>query len=42
MDDNTKMNLKEIGCEYMDRFHVAQDRDQWWAFVNTVVNLRVP
>jgi hypothetical protein len=26
----------------MDWIHLAQDRDQWWAFVSTVVILRVP
>jgi hypothetical protein len=26
----------------LKRIHVAQDRDQWWALVNTVMNLRVP
>jgi hypothetical protein len=26
----------------MDWIDVAQDRDQWWALVNTVMNLRVP
>jgi hypothetical protein len=26
----------------MDRIHLAQDRDKWWAVVNTITNLRVP
>jgi hypothetical protein len=39
---NIKMNLKEIGWNGMDWIDVAQDRDQWRAVVNTVMNLRVP
>jgi hypothetical protein len=30
-----------IGWESVDWIQLAQNRDQWWAFVNTVVNLRV-
>jgi hypothetical protein len=40
--DNIKMDLREIGWGGMDLFHVAQDRDQWRALVNTVMNLGVP
>jgi hypothetical protein len=40
-EDDTKMNHKEIGCEDMDWGFVAQGRDQWWALVNTVMNLCV-
>jgi len=32
----------EIGGEDGDWIHVALDRDQWWAFVNTVMILRIP
>jgi hypothetical protein len=35
------MDLTEIGWEGVDWIHVAQDREQWWALVNTVVNLQV-
>jgi hypothetical protein len=27
---------------YMGRIHLVQDRDQWWALVNMVINLQVP
>jgi hypothetical protein len=36
------MDLREKGCEVVDWIHLAQDKDQWWAVVNTVMNLRVP
>jgi hypothetical protein len=40
--DNIKMDLREIGWDGMDWIDLVQDRDQWWAFVNMVMNLRVP
>jgi hypothetical protein len=40
--DNIKMNLREIGWNGMDWIDLAQNRDQWRALVNTVMNLRVP
>jgi hypothetical protein len=41
-ENNVVMDLREIGWEGVDLFHLAQDRDQWWALVNTVMNLWVP
>jgi len=41
-EDNIILHLKEIGWEGGVLIHLAQDRDQWWAFVNTVMNLWVP
>jgi hypothetical protein len=40
--DSIKMDLREIGWDDMDWIDLAQDRDQWRALVNTVMNLRVP
>jgi hypothetical protein len=41
--DNIKMDPREIGWDGMDWIELAQeDRDQWRALVNTVLNLRVP
>jgi hypothetical protein len=40
--DNIKMDLGEIGIDRANWIRLAQDRVQWRAFVNTVMNLRVP
>jgi hypothetical protein len=37
-----KMDLREIGWSDMDWIDLAQNRGQWRALVNTVMNLRVP
>jgi hypothetical protein len=37
-----RMDLREIVWEAVDWMHLAQDRDKWRAFLNTVMNLRVP
>jgi hypothetical protein len=36
-----KMDLREIGWDGVDWFDMAQDRNQWRALVNTVLNFRV-
>jgi hypothetical protein len=40
--NDIRIDLKDIGWEGVDWMHLAQDRDQWRALVNTVINLRVP
>jgi hypothetical protein len=40
--DNLKIDLREIGLVGMDWMDLAQDRDQWRALVNTLMNFRVP
>jgi hypothetical protein len=40
--ENIKMDLREIVWDGMDWIYLTQDRDQWRALVNTVMNLRVP
>jgi hypothetical protein len=39
---NIKIDLRHIGWDGMDWIDLAQNRDQWRALVNTVMNLRVP
>jgi hypothetical protein len=41
-EDNIKMDLREIGIDGANWSQLAQDRVQWRAFVNTVMNLRLP
>jgi hypothetical protein len=36
------MDLREIEWEGVDWMHLVQDRDQWWAVVNRVMNLWFP
>jgi hypothetical protein len=40
-EDNSKMDLKEVGCRGMEWVDLAQDRDRWLALVNAAMNLRV-
>jgi hypothetical protein len=41
-EDNIKMDLSAIGIDGPNWIELAQDRVQWRACVNTVMNLRVP
>jgi hypothetical protein len=41
-EDNIKMDLREIEFGDVDWIYLAQDRDRWRAFANTVMNLQVP
>jgi hypothetical protein len=41
-EDNVKRDLREIGIDGADWIRLAQDKFQWRAFVNTVINFRVP
>jgi hypothetical protein len=36
------MDIREIGWSGMNWVDMPQDRDQWMALVETVLNLRVP
>jgi hypothetical protein len=39
---NIKMDVREIGCGGMEWIDLSQNRGQWRALVNTLMNLRVP
>jgi hypothetical protein len=38
--DDIKIDLRDIGWDGVDWVSLAQDRDQWRALVNTVMNLQ--
>ncbi|KAJ4436519.1 hypothetical protein ANN_16550 [Periplaneta americana] len=41
-EDNIKMDLREVGYDARDWINLAQDRDQWRAYVRAAMNLRYP
>jgi hypothetical protein len=41
-EDNIRIDLREIVWEVVNWNHLAKDRRQWRALVNTVMNLGVP
>jgi hypothetical protein len=41
-EDNIKLDLRETGIDGVNWIQLDQDRVQWWAFLNTMMNLRVP
>jgi hypothetical protein len=41
-EDNIKVDLRETGIDGANWIQLDQDRVRWRAFVNTVMNLRVP
>ena len=41
-EDNIRMDLREVGCDRGEWIDLAEDRDQWRAYVRAVMNLRVP
>jgi hypothetical protein len=40
-EDEIRMDLRETGWGSVEWIHLAQDRDRWQAFVNTIMNLQV-
>ena len=41
-EDNIKMDLREARCDRGEWIDIAEDRDQWRAYVRAIMNLRVP
>ena len=41
-EDTIRMDLREVGCDPGELIDLAEDRDQWRAFVSVVMNLWVP
>jgi hypothetical protein len=42
VEDNIRTDLREIGWKGMDWLQQRQDRGQWWAIVNMIMNFRIP
>ena len=42
LEDNIRMDLKEVCINMRNWIEFAQDRDYWRALVNVALNIRVP
>jgi hypothetical protein len=42
MDDNVLMDLRDKRWRGLDWINLVEGRNQWWALVNTAMDLRVP
>jgi hypothetical protein len=41
-ENNIKLDFRQVGWYGMDWINLAEDRDQWRAVANTVMNIWVP
>jgi hypothetical protein len=41
-EDDIKTDFREIVLEGVDWIYLAQGKDQWWALVDSVMNVHVP
>ena len=41
-EDNIKMDVEEVGCGGVGWIELDEFKDRWRAFVNSVMNFRVP
>ena len=41
-EDNTKMDLQEVGCGVVDWLELIQDRERWQELVTAVISHGVP
>ena len=41
-EDNIKIDFRQVCCDPRDWIALAEDKDQWRAYVREVMNLRVP
>ena len=41
-EKNIRMDLREVGCDPGEWIDLAEDKDQWHAYVRAITNLRVP
>jgi hypothetical protein len=39
-EDDSKVDFKETGREVVDWIHLAQDSNQWWAYVIMIMNFQ--
>jgi hypothetical protein len=39
---NIRMDLREVGCGWVDWMELTQDRDRWRALLSAVMNFWVP